>query len=176
MISSIIRFFKKNPIMTYSLICFTIIISSYILTPSLEIKDSQIRVLTLKDALFVFVFNTAIFLVLISLSFTGLPLLLLISFLIKVGATGKHSFASFWVYYGSSFIHLALELFVYYIVTLITIRNLAKVLLYFANNDINLKLEFPRLKAEIFTVIVVLFFAALVEVFVSNRLFLLLSS
>lgn len=155
----------------FLLLCFGLICYGYMVTPN-DSSINELRSLSLYDAIFIFAYNTIYCLVLLLLAFTGIPLLVIARFIINVGIVGKQSGVPFWIFYSSSFLHLILELYVTYIIITISIRGIYLILTYSDNNSSFKLFLIKILKRKIPLLIIILFISALIEVGISNKVYL----
>ncbi|KQO17844.1 hypothetical protein [Paenibacillus sp. Leaf72] len=167
--------FRKKLILFFCMLSFIFFLIGFF-SPG-QSEHHEISQLGFNDALFIFIFNSINLLIWFMLSLTGLSPLLILKAIFGMG-TGWHALSiSPLLYYSTSFSHGVLEWIACLIVFLFTIDHLYHLTSYFRK-----KISYEQLKSfywvtvkkTIPTALFILFAAAFFEVYVSNRLLLIL--
>ncbi|SDK21765.1 hypothetical protein [Sediminibacillus albus] len=129
--------------------------------------------LNMVDLMYIALINGGIYLLLLLFSFTGIPLLFVLKFLIGIGASGKLSDIPPMQYYLSSFIHGIGEIYICFLITSVTITQIAIIFgvirkkMDVSEITIFLKRTFPRYILIGLGIVVI---NAFTEVYISNTL------
>lgn len=156
----------------YLFLSILIIVLSYIYHDRLDYENtSSISFLYFEDAVYIFLLNSMQLTFLIFVSIFGIHFYYIFNYLLDMGMHGAYTDTDPWIYYGSSFFHGFLEVLAMFIVLIISIRIYKELyLIIFKNESRSLKIWFKSFIKNLTILYSVLLLAALIEVYLSNRI------
>jgi hypothetical protein len=170
--SNLVKFF-----FVFLLLSLVIILGGYTLADKPPEPD-VVNPLTLKDGLYIFLINFSLFVLLILFSFTGFSILFIFRFIFSMGDSGKVSGIDPLIYYSSSFIHGLGELIIAFIILSFSFWQFRLFFkLFKKEKEVGDLIEFYKNGVKYIIPIGFLLSVvnALSEVYISNRMILLLT-
>ncbi|HGN7442380.1 TPA: stage II sporulation protein M [Staphylococcus aureus] len=164
---------------TYSMLFFILMIIFLIIGYFYDGNSKSIenpKLLNYHDIFFIFLVNAFVLLLIFALSPTGLSLVFIFKNIFTIGQSIGHSGDDIYIYILISLIHGLFEITALFLAYKITLKFL---IYYFKKSERNLKKLISNfkmlLKTYIYYVIPILLIGAVLEVLVSNRLFIIYS-
>ena len=166
------KIINKKYLLIYLLLSIGLITLGYLFSDA-PAETIDVYTIGYKDLFIIFIYNSIFMLILLLLSFTGIPIIYITVFLYSMGESGKVSGIDPTFYYTASFPHGLLEIILGGIVVFYSVRHIVILFNFFMNKTdlIQLKIFYKNTITKLIPIYIgILALAALTEVYISNPL------